>query len=56
MNLLAYSDGDVTWKKASLAASDYKAPKEGDWDLYVAHWSPDGDANSADSIEVAVLG
>ncbi|MGY8984805.1 MAG: hypothetical protein ACKVHG_09495, partial [Sphingomonadales bacterium] len=55
VNLLAYSDGDVTWKKASLAASDYKAPKEGDWDLYVAHWAPDGDANSADSIEVAVL-
>ena len=56
VNLLAYSDGDVTWKKASLAASDYKAPKEGDWDLYVAYWAPDGDANSSESIEVAVLG
>ncbi|MDG2096162.1 MAG: hypothetical protein P8J83_01655, partial [Paracoccaceae bacterium] len=55
VNLLAYSEGDITWKKASLAASDYKAPREGEWDLYVAHWSPDGSATSDESIEVAVL-
>ena len=55
VNLLAYSADDITWKKASLAASEYKAPREGEWDLYVAHWSPDGSATSDESIEVAVL-